>query len=163
MLTIDRLCFRMICLLYAPIRVCGFDGTLLTVYVDLGEQQDVFNCDPNLLTQLQERTTAAYPVFYLDSDETIYSIVTAGQGIFIIGPCCLGLDPAAVSRQFVQLHGMDKKKPFRISAYGLLPEIAYSMSDAFIQRLEELRNPGEALALARQAEVNIAILSIGCP
>lgn len=273
MLKMDRLCSHMIRLLHAPIHVYGPDGTLLTVYVDLGEQQDVFNCDPDLVTQLLERAAAAYPVLYLDSDETIYSIVTAGQGIFIMGPCCLGQDPAAASRQFVRRHKMDVKKPFRISACslidfcewtlllyehltdstmdysellernfcddrfetamnskiheviysmresdaihnpyaqemreqesiragdlqslqrsfeeayvgklgtlardplrnmknmgivlitlasrsaivgGLLPEIAYSMSDAFIQRLEELHNPGEALALARQAEV----------
>lgn len=36
---------------------------------------------------------------------------------------------------------------------GLLPEIAFSMSDAFIQRAEELTNLGEAQALGRQAEV----------
>lgn len=63
MLTIDRLCSHMIRLLHAPIHVYGLDGTLLTVYVDLGEQQDVFSCDLNLLTQLLERATAAYPVF----------------------------------------------------------------------------------------------------
>ena len=38
-------------------------------------------------------------------------------------------------------------------AGGLLPETAFSMSDAFIQRTEELRNVGEAVAIGRQAEV----------
>lgn len=38
-------------------------------------------------------------------------------------------------------------------AGGLLPEIAYSMSDAFIQRTEELTAEGEVVALARQAEI----------
>lgn len=36
---------------------------------------------------------------------------------------------------------------------GLLPEIAFSMSDAFIQRVEELTNLGEAQAMGRQAEI----------
>lgn len=36
---------------------------------------------------------------------------------------------------------------------GMLPEVAFSMSDAFIQRVEELNNPGEVFALGRQAEV----------
>ena len=38
-------------------------------------------------------------------------------------------------------------------AGGLLPEIAYSMADAFIQRTEELTAEGEVVALARQAEI----------
>lgn len=38
-------------------------------------------------------------------------------------------------------------------AGGVLPEISFSMSDAFVQRVEELRNEGEVLAMARQAEV----------
>lgn len=38
-------------------------------------------------------------------------------------------------------------------AGGLLPEVAYSMSDAFIQRAQELSNVGEVTALSRQAEV----------
>lgn len=36
---------------------------------------------------------------------------------------------------------------------GLLPEIAYTMSDAFIQRAEELTDLGKAQALGRQAEI----------
>lgn len=36
---------------------------------------------------------------------------------------------------------------------GMLPEVAFSMSDAFIQHAEELRNEGEILAFARQAEI----------
>lgn len=39
-------------------------------------------------------------------------------------------------------------------AGGVLPEIAYSMSDAYIQKVEELRNEGEVLALGRQAEMD---------
>lgn len=38
-------------------------------------------------------------------------------------------------------------------AGGLLPELSFSMSDAFTQRVEEVRHPGEAYALGRQAEV----------
>jgi len=38
-------------------------------------------------------------------------------------------------------------------AGGMIPEVAFSMSDAFIQRVEELNNPGEVFALGRQAEV----------
>ena len=38
-------------------------------------------------------------------------------------------------------------------AGGLLPEVAYSLSDAFIQQAEELESEGEVIALARQAEV----------
>lgn len=38
-------------------------------------------------------------------------------------------------------------------AGGLPPEIAFSMSDAFIQRAEELTNIGDAEALGRQAEI----------
>lgn len=38
-------------------------------------------------------------------------------------------------------------------AGGLLPEIAFSMSDAFIQRAEALRSEGKVVALARQAEI----------
>lgn len=36
---------------------------------------------------------------------------------------------------------------------GLLPEIAYSMSDAFIQRTEELTDLGQAQVLGKQAEI----------
>lgn len=36
---------------------------------------------------------------------------------------------------------------------GMIPEVAFSMSDAFIQKVDELRSPGEVMALTRQAEV----------
>ncbi len=38
-------------------------------------------------------------------------------------------------------------------AGGILPEVAFSMQDAFVLRIEELTNPGEVFALGRQAEV----------
>lgn len=38
-------------------------------------------------------------------------------------------------------------------AGGLLPEVAFSMSDAFIQQVEEMKHVGEAYALGRQAEI----------
>ncbi|MCD8335279.1 MAG: helix-turn-helix domain-containing protein [Clostridiales bacterium] len=38
-------------------------------------------------------------------------------------------------------------------AGGLLPEIAFSMSDAFIQQTERLRHEGDVMALARLAEM----------
>ena len=36
---------------------------------------------------------------------------------------------------------------------GMLPEVAFSMSDAFVQHMEELTSVGEVLAAARQAEI----------
>ncbi len=41
---------------------------------------------------------------------------------------------------------------------GILPEIAYTMSDAYIQRIEEMTNEGEVLALGRQAEIEFCCL-----
>lgn len=41
---------------------------------------------------------------------------------------------------------------------GVLPEIAFSMSDAYIQRVEEMTNEGEVLALGRQAEMEFCCL-----
>lgn len=41
---------------------------------------------------------------------------------------------------------------------GVLPEIAYSLSDAYIQRIEEMTNEGEVLALGRQAEIELCCL-----
>lgn len=41
---------------------------------------------------------------------------------------------------------------------GVPPETAYSMSDAYIQKVEELRNEGKIIALARQAEEDYCIL-----
>lgn len=41
---------------------------------------------------------------------------------------------------------------------GILSEIAFSMSDAYIQRIEEMKSEGEALALARQAEIDFCCL-----
>ncbi len=38
-------------------------------------------------------------------------------------------------------------------AGGMLPELAFSMADAFTQRLEEMNEPGEAYALGRQIEI----------
>ena len=38
-------------------------------------------------------------------------------------------------------------------AGGLLPEVAYTMSDAFIQQVEEMTSIGEVWALGRQAEI----------
>lgn len=42
-------------------------------------------------------------------------------------------------------------------AGGILPEVAFSMSDAFIQRLEEMSNVAEATALGRQAEIEYCL------
>lgn len=41
---------------------------------------------------------------------------------------------------------------------GVLPEIAFSLSDAYIQRIEEMTGEGEALALGRQAEIEFCCL-----
>ncbi len=43
-------------------------------------------------------------------------------------------------------------------AGGLLPEISFSISDAYIQKAEELKNEGEILAMARRAEMEYCLL-----
>ena len=55
MLTIERLCERIIYLTHTPIRVYRQDGSLERVYLDNGEMQDPVACDPQLLAGLLER------------------------------------------------------------------------------------------------------------
>ena len=48
---------------------------------------------------------------------------------------------------------------------GLLPEVSYTMADAFTQRVEEMRTEAEAYALGRQAEVEFckAVAALSSP
>ncbi|MCM1174977.1 MAG: helix-turn-helix domain-containing protein [Blautia sp.] len=273
MQTTGHLCTHIIKLLHAPIHVYDAEGNQTAVYVDYGEQQDIFACDQKLLATLLEKGQKEAPVLHLEMEEIIYGVVCDRENIYLLGPCCVGRDPIAAARQLVHRHRMNPEKPYRVSsasiydfielmlilherlnddeiesgevlmrsfcnqyfeqamrekvhrvfyalresavihnpydqelreqesirtgdlealhrsfaesyvgktgtlspdplrnaknliiviitlasrsaiAGGMLPEIAFSMSDAFIQRVEELKNQGEVLALGRQAEI----------
>ena len=273
MLTPERLCTHIIQLLHAPIRVYDAAGNRTAIYVDHNEQQDVLACDGEYLAWLLEKGRREAPVLHLEAEEILYGAVRGAESVYLIGPCCLGRDPVTAARRLVRRHGMDPRKPYRVSgvrltdftellltlhehltgaemerselllrsfcdrrfeqamqekiyqvfhtlqesaavhnpydqelreqesirtgdldalyrsfaetyvgeigtlsrdplrhaknlvivlttlasrsaiAGGMLPEVAFSMSDAFIQRAEEMRNVGEVTALCRQVEV----------
>ena len=273
MLTTERLCTRIIRLLHAPIRVYDAAGNQTAIYVDHGEQQDVLSCDEEYLAMLLEKGRREAPILHLEAEEIVYGAVRDGETVYLLGPCCVGRDPVAAARRLVRRHGMDPRKPYRVSGVylydfvellltlheqlndgkmesnelllrsfcdrrfeqamqekvhqvfytlqesaavhnpydqelreqesirtgdlealyrsfaetyvgkigvlshdplrhaknlaivlitlasrsaitgGVLPEVAFSMSDAFVQRVEELNNVGEAVALGKQAEV----------
>lgn len=273
MLTTERLCSHIIRLLHAPIRVYDAEGKQTAVYVDHGEQQDVFACDSDFLALLLKKGREEAPILHLEEEETVYGILKGGTDIYMIGPCCFGRDTMMAAKYLIRAHKMDPQRPYRVSAVriyvfvelmlvlhehltgremesselirrsfcdhrfeqamqekvhrvfyefqesgavhnpygqemreqesirtgdlerlyrsfdeayvgeigtlareplrqaknlaivlvtlasrsaiagGVLPEIAFSMSDAFIQRVEEMKNVGETTALARQSEV----------
>jgi len=120
MLTIDRLCARIIRLIHTPIRVYDPDGNLITVYVDNGEQQDPVSYDRMLLRQLLEQRRPDCPALYIEGEHVIYGIFCNEENTYILGPCCLGQDPIAAARRLMREHGMDPKQPYRIPCIALI-------------------------------------------
>lgn len=273
MMTIQQLCRHIVHLVHAPIGVYSSAGERIAYYVDHGEQQDLFACDPAFLRDLWARRDAEHPILHIEAQRAIYGIACGGGDTYLLGPCALGRDAVTTARYLVQAHGLDPRAPYRVHgtsigyfsemlimlhemltgrtvgesdlflhsfcdgafqqaldekvhdvfytlhetgtvhnpysqelreqaairtgdldalhesfretyvgrvgtlaadplrheknmaivltalgcrsaiAGGVLPEVAYSMSDAFIQRVEELQDVGEVSALARQAEV----------
>lgn len=119
MLTIERLCARVIRLIHTPVRVYNSEGSQVAVYVDNGEQQDPVACDTGLLGQLLAKRQPDYPVLHLE-DDVVYGVFCNEESTYITGPCCLGQDPAEAARKLVRRHGLDRRKPYRIYCTALL-------------------------------------------
>lgn len=113
MLTIDRLCARMIRLIHTPVRIYDKTGNQTAVYTDNGEQQDPVACDAGLRQLLLEQCAPDHPSLYLGDEDVVYGVFGDEENTYILGPCCLGRDPAAISRKLVHRHRMNPDKPYR--------------------------------------------------
>lgn len=120
MLTIERLCTRIVHLIHTPIRVYDRGGNQIITYIDNDEQQDPVACDRGLSQQLLECRRLDCPSIYLDGDDLIFGIIWNGDDTYILGPCCLGQNSRAAARQLVQKYGMDAKRPYRLPSTTLL-------------------------------------------
>lgn len=119
MLTTERLCLHIIQLLHAPIRVYNTAGKQTAIYADHNEQQDVLACDTDYLTELLEKAQREAPFIHLETDEIIYGAVKDTDNIYLLGPCCIGQNPAKAARQLVRRHQMNPQRPHQISSVSL--------------------------------------------
>lgn len=119
MADIGQLCAHLIRLVHAPIRVYDRTGTMTAVFVDRGEQQDVLSCDQAMQDALLALARPGAPVLHLELGEILYGVLGTDEQVYILGPCCLGADPAAAARLLARRHRMDVKKPIRIPRVAL--------------------------------------------
>lgn len=115
MLTIERLCQRIIRLIYAPIRIYDGAGHLVRVFEDKGEQQDPLVCDDALRDRLMMLGSEHGPRLHIEADEIIYGIICHDNNTYILGPCFLGRDAVTAARSLVRRHHMDIKFPYRLT------------------------------------------------
>lgn len=119
MMRAEQICNHIIHLIHMPIHVYDEKGQQVTVYVDHGEQQDVVECDGELLKALLEKGRADYPVLYLEVRQIIYGIIKGEDRTYVIGPCSLGHTEAQTVRYLVKAHHMDPHKPYKIFSTSL--------------------------------------------
>lgn len=114
MMNAEQLCNHIIHLIHMPIHVYDEKGVRTAVYIDHGEQQDVIDCDGELLVLLLKKAKPEYPVFHLEARQILYGIVMGEDKTYVVGPCCLGRADAEAARYLVKTHHMDPEKPYRL-------------------------------------------------
>ena len=119
MLTVERLCRRVIRLIQTPIRIYDSNGRPADVFVDSGEQQDPLACDEILLNQLLALGSDDGPRLHLEADEIIYGVIRHDGGTYILGPCCLGHDTVSAARMLARRHKMSLVSPYRVAWVSL--------------------------------------------
>lgn len=119
MLTVKRLCTHMIRLLHAPVRIYDASGRQTAIYIDHGEQQDILDCDRELLCLLMEKREPDTPVLYLEAQEIVYGVIYDGNLTYILGPCCIGSDSVRAADYLIREHGMDTEKPYRVPVISM--------------------------------------------
>ena len=119
MLTVERLCRRVIRLIHTPIRIYDSNGRPADVFVDSGEQQDPLACDEILLNQLLALGSDDGPRLHLEADEIIYGVIRHDGGTYILGPCCLGHDTVSAGRALARRHKMSSTAPYRVTWVSL--------------------------------------------
>lgn len=115
-------------------------GRLLEVFYDLRETNTVHNPYSQELREQESIRTGDLEGLYRAFQESY----TGRIGILSRDPVRHAKNLAIVLITLASRSAM---------AGGLLPEVAYTMSDAFIQQVEELSSIGEVSALCRQAEI----------
>lgn len=115
-MTAAQLCPYIIRLLHAPVRVYDQEGTLIKIYVDNGEQEDVLERDPSFRKQLLEKGRKNHPLLHLEANQVVYGIVQGGNEIYLLGPCCLTDDTISAANLLKRRHGLSADRPYRICA-----------------------------------------------
>ncbi|MCD8366597.1 MAG: AraC family transcriptional regulator [Clostridiales bacterium] len=118
-MTTQQLCRHIICLIHAPVHVYDGDGTLLTVYEDYGEQQDLLLADDAFCRQLLGKARADTPLLCAEGDAILYGIVRGGSEVYLVGPCCLSQDTTQAARYLQQSHRLDRSQPYSVSTVPL--------------------------------------------
>lgn len=120
MLTTDELCEHMMGLLHTPVRRYAHTGECLAVFRDCGEQQDPLVEDTAFREQLLEMADPACPIIYYELEGALYGVLETPQdGILILGPCALPTDSRSLADAVAARHGLDRKRPYRISHAAL--------------------------------------------
>lgn len=118
MFTTEEMCNHLIPLLHAPIRWYDSEGVQRVQHQHFDQPQDPLIQDPDLEKLLLGKATEQYPVLYFEFDSVIYGIIQSPQdGIFILGPCSLGLDSRKTAAKLCQEHHLTSH--YRISYCSL--------------------------------------------
>ena len=133
MLTAEQLARHMIQLLHAPIHVYDCSGVQTAVFVDNGEQQDVLDCDRDLVNLLLSKGSPERPLLYLEEQEILFGIAASETETWLLGPCTLGSDEVSSARLVVRKHGLDAEQPYKLSRTTL-----WTFSEFVLMLFEEL-------------------------
>lgn len=111
MMKAEYLCNHIVHLVHAPIYVYNEQKEQITVYIDNGEQQCLYDCDPQFLEFLLGQGREE-PLLYVEERSIIYGIIKTGGDTYILGPCALERDEVAAAGYLVRRHRMDCHMPY---------------------------------------------------
>lgn len=118
-MTRKQLCHRIVHLIHSPVHVYNLEGECIIIYVDNGEQQDIFESDPEFVKELLDKRKAGHPVLYLEAQKIVYSIMADGDECYILGPCSLDENIRSMGKYMIRQHRLDSHFPYRVSYVDL--------------------------------------------
>lgn len=118
MLKAEYLYNHIVHLVHAPIYVYNGQKEQAAVYIDNGEQQSLFDCDPQFLEFLL-RMGKEKSLLYVEERSIVYGIIRRDEETYILGPCALERDEVAAAKYLVRRHRMDSGMPYCVHGVSM--------------------------------------------
>lgn len=131
MMKAEYLYTHIVYLIHAPIYVYNERKERVAVYIDNGEQQSLYDCDPGFLEFLLEQGKEE-PVLYVEERVILYGIIKKEGNTYILGPCGLDRNEIESAKYLVRRHRMDQNRPYcihtvSINVFGEMMIMLYEM------------------------------------
>ncbi len=105
-------------LVHAPIYVYNEQKELAAVYIDNGEQENLFDCDGEFLAFLVDQGKEE-PLLYVEERSIIYGMIKREGNTYILGPCGLDRNEAENAKYLVRRHHLDPRRPYCVHTVSI--------------------------------------------